>query len=77
MTLICLSTALTKSLGGVFLTMGWEVSFLFIMTRNVGGILVVGRQQPRFFNVVFTGLPYLRMHLSAARVVLDVSSWVE
>jgi len=42
-----------------------------------GDILVVRRQQPRFFNVVLTGLPYLKMHLSTARVALDASTWVE
>jgi len=47
------------------------------MTRQVEGILVIGRQQPRFFNVVFTSILYLKMHLSTARVALDASSWVE
>jgi len=32
MTLICLSTILTKCLGGVFLTMREGVSFLFVLT---------------------------------------------
>jgi len=50
---------------------------LFIMTRHVGDILVVGRQQLSFFSVVFTGLLCLKMHLSTAKVALDASSWVE
>ena len=54
-----------------------EVSFLSVMTRHVGGILVVGRLQPKFFNVVSIGLLYLGMLLSTVRVALGASSWVE
>jgi len=44
--------------------------FLFVMTRHVEDVLVVGRQQSRFFNVVFTALLCLGMHLSTTRFPL-------
>jgi len=53
------------------------VSFLFVMTRYVGGILVVGRLQPKLFNVVSTSLLCLGLLLSTVRVALGASSWVE
>ena len=50
------------------------MSFLSVMTRHVGGILVVGRRQLKFFNVVFIGLLYLGMLLSTIRIALGASS---
>jgi len=52
------------------------VSFLSVMIKHVRGILVVGRLQPKFFNVVSTGLLYLRTLLNTVRVALGASSWV-
>jgi len=52
-TLTCLSILLTKSLGGVFLTIRLGVSFHSIMTKHVGDILVGERKQLKFSNVVF------------------------
>ena len=49
----------------------------FVMIRHVGGILVVGRLQPKLFNVVSIGLLYLGMLLSTIRVALGANSWVE
>jgi len=53
------------------------VSSLFVMIKPVGGILVEERLQPKFFNVVSTGLLYLGMLLSTVRVALGANSWVE
>jgi len=47
------------------------------MIRQVEDILVEGRLQPKFFNVVSIGLLYLEMLLSTVRVTLDANSWVE
>jgi len=47
------------------------------MIRHVGGILVAGRLQPKFFNVVSIGLLYLGILLNNVRVALGASSWVE
>ena len=44
MTLTCLSIILTKSLEGVFPTMWLGVSFHYVITKHVGGILVGERQ---------------------------------
>ena len=49
----------------------------FCHDQACGGILVVGRLQPKFVNVVSIGLLYLGMLLSAVRVALGASSWVE
>jgi len=73
MTLTCLSIILTKSLGAVFPTMRLGVPFHSIMTKHVGGISVVRRQQLKFFSVVFIDLLYFEMLLSIARVSLDAS----
>jgi len=53
------------------------VSFLFVMTRHVGAILVVGRLQPKFFTVASIGLVCLGMLLSTIRVALSASFWLE
>jgi len=58
----------------VWQNFGQEVSFHFVMTKHVGDILVVKRQWPKFFNVVFIGLLYLRMLLSIVKVALDANS---
>jgi len=76
MTLTCLSTVLTKCLEDVFLTRRLGVSFHSVMTKHVGGISVVKREQPKSFNVVFIGLLRLEMLLIIARVALDANSWV-
>ena len=65
-----------KSLDSVFLTMRLGMFFHFVMAKHVEGILVGERQQPKFFNVVFIGLPYLGILLNVVRVTLDASSWV-
>ena len=49
------------------------MSFLFVMTMHVGDILVVGRLQSNFFNVISIGRPCLEMLLSTKRVA--VKSW--
>ena len=67
---------LTKSLEGVSLTMRLEVSFHPVMTKHVGDISVVKRQQPKSFIVVFIGLLYLEILLTIERVALDANSWI-
>jgi len=47
------------------------------MIKHVGGILVEGRLQPKFFNADSTGPLYLGMLLNTVRVALGASSWVE
>jgi len=75
MTHACLSiTVLTKSLGGVSLTMSLKVSCHFVMIKRVGGISVVRKQQPKFFSVVFIGLLYFGMLLNIVSVALDANS---
>jgi len=49
----------------------------FCHDQAYGGILVVGRLQPKFFSVVSIGLLYLRMLLSTVRVAPGASSWVK
>ena len=49
----------------------------FCKTRHVGGILVEGRLQLKFFNVDSTGPLYLGMLLNTIRVTLGASSWVQ
>jgi len=53
------------------------MSFLFVMIRHVGGILVERRLQPKFFNVDSTGPLYLRMLLNTIKVALGASSCIE
>jgi len=76
MTLTCLNIVLTKYLGSVFQSMRLALSFNFVMTKHVGGISVVKRQQSKVFNVVFIGLLYFKMLLSIVRIAIDASSWV-
>ena len=53
------------------------MSFLFVMTRHMWGILVEERLQSKFFNVDSTGPLYLGMLLNTVRVALGANSWVD
>jgi len=44
------------------------------MNKHVRGISMGEKQQPKFFNVVFIGLPYLGMLLNAVRVTVGANS---
>ena len=74
MILIDLNIALIRFLGDVSLTMRLEMSFLFVTTKHVGGILVGRKQLPKFSSVVCIGLPYSKMPIYTVRAVLDVNS---
>jgi len=50
------------------------MSFHFILSKHVGGILVGERLQPKFFNVVSIDPLYLRMLLITVRVALGANS---
>ena len=49
----------------------------FCHDQVCGDVLVGGRLQSKFFNVVSIGLLYLGILLSTVRVALGASSWVE
>jgi hypothetical protein len=75
MILICLSIAQTNFLGDVCLIMNFEVSYRFVMTRHVGGILVERKQQLKSSNVGFIGQLCFATLSSIVNSVGGVSSW--
>jgi len=51
-----------------------EISFLFVTTKHVEGILVGRKQLPKSFNVVCIGLSYSKMPICTVRAILGVNS---
>jgi len=74
MILIYLNIILIIFLGDVSLTMRLEISFLFVTTKHVGGILVGRKQLSKFSSVVCIGLPYSKMLIYTVRAVIGVNN---
>jgi len=62
-----------KFLGRVSLTMGLEVSFLSMITKLVGSILVGRKKLPKSFSVVCISLPCSRRLICIIRFTLNVN----
>jgi len=77
MTRTYLNIVLTRFLGCVSLIIRLEVSFLFVMIKHVGGILVGRKQPPKSFSVVCIGLPYSKTPTCIGKAALGVNSLVK
>jgi len=73
MTHICSSIVLIRFLEGVSLIMRLKVSFLFIMAKRVGDILVGRKLLSKSFKEVCIGLPYSKMPTCTVRAVIGVN----